>query len=199
MTTTTHSVQQQHILRIKKSLSEEKCKSLISLFKKDEFKSKIKKGAKNNYCIQNKIHFYEYMQLNPSAAPFSKELIAGLKEYANQNPFLQTRQWGLVNECRLKRFFPGKSYFTEHCEHGSGKVDSLIILAWMFYLNSIPSNNGGGTRFPQQGHTSPAVEGDLLIWPAFWTHSHYGEVAMVNEKYIISGWCRYKEEELMTQ
>ena len=186
-------------MRIRKALSGEKCRNLISIFDDIEYSPKIKKGPPNNYCIQKNIHYYEYLQLNPSDAPFNEELIAGLRTYADENQFLKTRRWGLVNECRIQKYQPGKSYSVEHCEHGQGKIDSLIIIAWMFYLNSIPSNDGGRTRFPQQDISFEAEEGDLLIWPAFWTHSHYGEATKLNKKYIITGWCRYKMEDLQNQ
>lgn len=69
---------------------------------------------------------------------------------------------------------------------------SQRVLAWMIYLNTIENN--GGTYFPQQEFTADATEGDLLIWPAGWTHSHYGIKAEASEKYIISGWVEFVEE-----
>jgi prolyl 4-hydroxylase len=34
--------------------------------------------------------------------------------------------------------------------------------------------------------------GKTLIWPAEWTHAHYGSILKKNEKYIITGWIDIK-------
>ena len=192
MATEAHS--KQHVMRIEKCLDKKKCEKLISLFSSEEYKSKIKKGPPNDYCNRRNIHFYEYIQLNPALTIFTEELINGLRKYSEKHSFLKRHEWGLVNECRIQKYLPGESYSVEHCEQGQGKVTSLIMIAWMFYLNSIPTNEGGGTQFPQQNFKAEPREGDLWIWPAFWTHSHKGEPTLTKDKYIITGWCRYKEE-----
>ena len=63
------------------------------------------------------------------------------------------------------------------------------VLAWMVYLNDIKKD--GGTRWPQQNFTSKPRSGDLYIWPAGWTHSHYGVPALKETKYIVTGWCSF--------
>ena len=55
------------------------------------------------------------------------------------------------------------------------------------YLNDIKIK--GGTCWPQQSFTSKPEAGDLYIWPAGWTHSHYGIPAPKENKYFMSGWC----------
>ena len=59
----------------------------------------------------------------------------------------------------------------------------------MAYLNTI--NYKGGTIWPQQNFISSPKEGDLYIWPAGWTHSHYGMAAPEETKYILTGWCSF--------
>ena len=92
--------------------------------------------------------------------------------------------------CNLQRYKVGESYSTEHCENdGSPGMLSLRNIAWMFYLNDIESK--GGTCFPSQNITLKPRVGDLYIWPAYWTHSHYGIAADKEIKYLLTGWCRY--------
>ena len=55
------------------------------------------------------------------------------------------------------------------------------------YLNDIKID--GGTCWPQQNFVSIHRKGDLYIWPAGWTHSHYGIPAPKESKYFMSGWC----------
>ena len=69
------------------------------------------------------------------------------------------------------------------------KEDTLEQKAWMFYCNDI--KKGGGTKFPQQNFIAEPEEGTLLIWPAFWTHTHFGIKAPKEYKYIVTGWCSF--------
>ena len=79
--------------------------------------------------------------------------------------------------------------FLGHMEHGGEDYNSRRVLGWMFYLNDIKKD--GGTCWPQQNFTTKPRAGDLYIWPAGWTHSHYGICAPEETKYIITGWCSF--------
>ena len=35
-------------------------------------------------------------------------------------------------------------------------------------------------------------QGKTLIWPAEWTHAHYGSILKSGEKFIITGWIDFK-------
>ena len=116
-------------------------------------------------------------------------LVDCLNEYVSLHPFLskQGSEWGLDYNVNLQKYLPGNFYKKEHCEYGPFPVQRFRILAWMIYLNDI--KKGGGTCWPQQNFISTAKEGDLYIWPAGWTHSHYGMIAPYEIKYILTGWC----------
>ena len=64
------------------------------------------------------------------------------------------------------------------------------------YLNSIPSNDGGRTRFPQQ---DISFEAENLMFGLHFGHTHIMATTKLNKKYIITGWCRYKMEDLQNQ
>ena len=36
-------------------------------------------------------------------------------------------------------------------------------------------------------------QGTIAIWPASWTHSHYGKPAFKEHKYIVTGWANYEK------
>mgnify|MGYP003646352393 FL=1 len=59
-------------------------------------------------------------------------------------------------------------------------------LVYMLYLNTV--TEGGGTEFPYQNITLKATKGNLIIWPADFTHPHRGVVSKTEEKYIVTGW-----------
>ena len=64
-------------------------------------------------------------------------------------------------------------------------------MAWMFYLNTV--TDGGNTYFENYDLMMNAVEGRLLIWPAYWTHFHKGIVSHTETKYIATGWFNFIE------
>ena len=65
---------------------------------------------------------------------------------------------------------------------------TLILrqLVYMLYLNTVTDK--GGTRFPYQKITTPAIKGNLILWPAEFTHPHQGIISPTQEKYIATGW-----------
>ena len=59
----------------------------------------------------------------------------------------------------------------------------------MVYLNSVPD---GGTMFMEQDSIIEAKEGRVVIWPAFWTHTHKSQISNTQKKYIATGWYTYE-------
>ena len=117
-----------------------------------------------------------------------------LEEYISLHPFLNNigSPWDIDSMINLQKYPIGQHYKREHCEHGVMPNMRLRILAWMVYLNDI--EKGGGTCWPQQNFISIPKAGDLYIWPAEWTHSHYGQIAPYEEKYILTGWCKFTDQ-----
>ncbi len=85
----------------------------------------------------------------------------------------------------IQHYKPGGGYPKLHYERGPG-VDLNRQLVYMLYLNTVTDQ--GGTNFPYQNVTTPAVKGDLIIWPAEFTHPHQGIISPTEEKYIATGW-----------
>ena len=54
------------------------------------------------------------------------------------------------------------------------------------YLND--DFDGGETEFLYQQRREQAVEGDVLIFPASYTHTHRGNPPIGNSKYIATSW-----------
>lgn len=100
--------------------------------------------------------------------------------------------WSVEDDFNVQKYSKGMAYDGEHAERGVEDYSTHRMLVWMFYLNDI--KDGGGTCWPQQKFTSKPRQGSLIIWPADWTHSHYGIVANNEEKYIITGWFNYNKK-----
>ena len=88
---------------------------------------------------------------------------------------------------KVQRYHPTEAYYELHCENDS--PFSHRVLAWMVYLNDVTDE--GYTEFPSQGKKFQPRTGDLLIWPAFFTHPHRGIASKTQTKYIVTGWCEY--------
>ena len=178
-----------YIFHKKKALEGKICQDIIEVLERSDL-------TENN-------RGYDYIWVNLTMTEYesiSKVLLSNLDEYIERHPFLKKGVSGcsltLEHGFMIKKFSPGKFYDckrfvnpkeAEHMEHGPNDYDSSRMLAWMFYLNDIKYK--GGTCWPQQNFTSKPRAGDLYIWPAGWTHSHYGVPAPKENKYFMSGWC----------
>ena len=172
------------------------------IFKKDAVLTK----EESNNCIRylelnknpQKDTTREYFYIHPAPSLEWPEfkfleniLITNVNEYVQQHLFLNKlySRWTIDKLFNIQKYNTGDSYGTEHMEHGKDEEDSKRLLAWMIYLNDIKDR--GGTCWPQQNFTSIPRTGDLYIWPAGWTHSHYGISSPTEIKYIITGWCSF--------
>ena len=112
-----------------------------------------------------------------------------LEDYKIKNPVLdKITYWGLESKYNLQKYLPGGGYPLPHCEAGSKKSSSRVVV-WMIYLNTVTDN--GGTRFPQYDLTTDAVAGRVVLWPTSWTHFHHGVVSKTQKKYIATGWYSF--------
>ena len=56
----------------------------------------------------------------------------------------------------------------------------------MYYLNDV--SEGGETEFYHQKVKIKPEKGTLVIFPAYFTHLHKGNVPISNDKYILNFW-----------
>lgn len=114
-----------------------------------------------------------------------KNLISCVKKYREEYPCVDiVDPWMLYPAFNIQRYFPGQGFHRPHCE--TDNKNSPRILAWMIYLNTV--TDGGETRFPGYDLNMKAVEGRVLIWPAYFTHVHHGLTSSTQTKYIATGW-----------
>ena len=162
-----------------KALSETQCQKTIDFINSSELVPSHGNFSNYNGLFNIEAHKQEW----------TSTLYEALEEYKKEHPFLyDSCPWRLDPFCNFQKYSPNKYYWSEHCEQGPHPDDYRRMLAWMIYLNSIEKE--GGTTFPQQNFITPVRAGDLLIWPAAWTHSHHG-IKADETKYIVTGWCSY--------
>jgi hypothetical protein len=109
----------------------------------------------------------------------------GVDAYVDKFQHLNTLSKFTLEAFNIQKYNPGEGFFPFHCENSGSGIGALRVLAWMAYLNDVPD---GGTEFLYQDHIETAEQGKLMIWPAYWTHTHKGQISNTTTKYILTGW-----------
>ena len=122
---------------------------------------------------------------------FDDVLGKGLQEYHEIYPYINDHfsEYNIGPTFKLQKYKPKEGYFELHCENEGPNAGLERLLAWMIYLNDV--TEGGYTRFPNQNRRFQPRRGDLLIWPAYFTHTHHGIVSKTQTKYIATGWFTF--------
>ena len=179
------------------ALSQENCKSIIDFFEetsdcqnKNEFMCKkigitsdgVDKTLKDSVDVPMSFNF-SFHKVNQI---IMKSLARHTKKYVKDNEeLLRISTWGILDTYNLQRYYPNQGYYATHCENWNMDTNKRVLV-WMFFLNTLTDD--GGTHFSNHDLTVDAVEGRLVIWPAYWTHCHRGVVSKSQTKYIATGW-----------
>jgi len=94
-----------------------------------------------------------------------------------------------VEPFNVQHYAKGEGYPVWHSEYNTTSPHNLRHLVWMLYLNDVPN---GGTEFLYQDEVLQAEKGKMVIWPAYFTHTHRGIISATHEKYIATGWVSHK-------
>ena len=183
------------ILYKKRMLSEEDCKRIIHYF---ETHSELYKDGQ----IGGRVVEYDKKSIDISMNFYDKTRVSlwildclnqSVYEYMRHYPFIdEISSWNVNASFNLQKYKPTEGYFKLHCENdGTNQGQERRILAWMIYLNDV--TDGGETEFPTQGKKFQPRTGDVLIWPAYWTHPHRGITSKTETKYIATGWYCFNE------
>lgn len=118
---------------------------------------------------------------------FFEGLQACFDSYSREFDVLQQVKVNCRN-LKVQKTSSGAGYHVWHYEQGNGPSANRN-LAYMLYLNSLPTEGNGETEFLYQQRRISPVENTMVLWPAAYTHAHRGNpVYGDNNKYIITGW-----------
>jgi len=116
---------------------------------------------------------------------FVDRLWACWSEYVSHYSILDDVGHFHIRMIKLQKTLPGEGYHQWHFE--SDNMDRAgRIAAWGCYLNTV--DQGGETEWLYQGIRIPSIQGNLVIWPAAFTHTHRGNPPLSGEKYLLTGW-----------
>jgi len=172
------------------ALPKEDCKFIIDWFESSADLQEIGKSAAGiNREVKDSTDIACVMSSNiPVSNLIHEALHSCFKKYVGSFKILDHLAMFALNPgYNLQRYYPNQGYFNEHCENVGGHgIDSKRVLAWTIYLNDV--TDGGGTRYTLLNKDIDAVEGRLVLFPAYWTHAHHGIVSPTQTKYIATGW-----------
>lgn len=178
----------------KNAVSQHDCQKIITFFETSpELQVKGAFSANSGLWYSDEVKkstdIYCYFYNDDDVTNIIKNgLFRVLERYIKEYPPLNNccTPWEVSCPFNIQRYRPGEGYFLEHCEAGHKGSDR--ILAWMLYLNDVED---GGTEFPSYKLTTEAEQGKILIWPAYWTHTHRGVASQTKTKYIVTGWFEF--------
>jgi len=182
-----------HILKIEGFIPKSECDKVIEEF--ESHPQKMREGKFGNRNVNHDVKkctesYYYFGKNDDTGFPIINEYLPiAIKKYADTySNFQMVSEWYIDEIYKVQRYYPNEGYFALHCENASLST-SKRILAWMIYLNDV--TDGGYTEFPCQDKKFQPRVGDVLIWPAFFTHPHKGITSKTQTKYISTGWCDY--------
>ncbi len=124
---------------------------------------------------------------------WTAELNRIVGEYVDKmDVFQDFAKFALDESMNIQRYLPGEGYHVWHCE-ASGPKSTQRVLAFLCYFNTVTV--GGGTEFKHQKHIEPAIAGKILIFPAYYTHTHRGVASPTQTKYIAAGWYSFLSDQ----
>ena len=110
------------------------------------------------------------------------------KQYAEKYSILSTLAAHKSYTMKIQKTQPGQGYHLWHSETTDRDTGNRL-LAWTVYLND--EFEAGETEFIYQQYRYKPSKGDVVIFPAAFTHTHRGNPPIGGDKYIITGWVEF--------
>lgn len=120
------------------------------------------------------------------AAPFFSALWSqAWPQYVENFSVLQGVPAVSVFEIKMQKTPVGGGFHSWHFEADSRERANRLA-AYTVYLNDV--TEGGETEFLYLGKRYKPAMGDMLLFPAGYTHAHRGNPPLSGVKYILTGW-----------
>jgi len=163
-----------NLLLVENILSNKQCDELI-----DKFSTNL------NYLeLDSHLNYGFYDAVNGSCSVLDELKINLVERYKEKFPAINmTNDKWTVESWRFKHFPPNYCFKDWHQEHTTKY--SFAIAAILVYL----SNHDCGTEFYATGEVIKSRKGRAIMFPAFWTHTHRGQLCPdQKDRYIMSAY-----------
>ena len=182
-------------------LSDEFCDDLISKFDSDDrshpgvvgggFSPEVKDSLDLNFSSLDDWNEYDskmYSTFSPYVNKYTK--------FLGDN--FGTNYAGITDSgYQIQKTTPGGRYVwhNDDCINIiDDKAATQRYATYIFYLNDVPEENGGATKFLLGGeeYTIRPTKGTLLLFPSFNLYTHCGETLESGVKYLVTGWLLHE-------
>ena len=120
-------------------------------------------------------------------------LNTALRSYKERYPYCDSvHSYNILDPIKIQHYKPGEGFYNWHMENSGHDVVLHRHLVYMTYLNTL---DNAGTEFFHQKTTTPCHKGLTVIWPAAWTHTHKGVTNHDSDKYIVTGWWKFHDNQ----
>ena len=183
------------IRRYTGAFTKDECKEIIKgidFFEKNHlmFHDRKKLNLKDDKVI-NITHEYDYCSSSRLAVQILPKLKPCVDEYLQTFSVLNLRKF-LLHDIKLKIIPAGGGFHNWHYEDGSLESSARQFVVQV-YLND--DFDGGETEFLYQQRGEEAVAGDVLMFPAAFTHTHRGNPPLGGNKYLATSWGYIQHED----
>ena len=179
------------VVRYRGAFSRKECADLVEYIDYLDNNNLLFYDTERLHQVDNKtINVNNGFNLDVTAASrISQQILPNMKvcidEYVNMFSLLQQSEFAVL-DCKLKKIPAGGGFHSWHYENGSyiSAPRSFVI---QVYLND--EFEGGETEFLYQNLREEAITGDVIIFPAGFTHTHRGNPPIGGTKYIATTWA----------
>ena len=183
------------IRRYRGAFSKDECKEIIdyiNFFEDNQILEYDKSALElEDHKIVNVTYDYDL----GASSKLATMLFPGFKpcvtEYLESISILRSKKF-LLHDLKLKKIPAGGGFHNWHYENGSLSVAARQFVVQL-YLND--DFDGGETEFLYQQRREEAVAGDIIIFPASYTHTHRGNPPLGGNKYIATSWGVIQQDE----
>lgn len=161
----------------------------------------------NNLLIDNisgdqPNHMHDHMEISiphhyhveksissPLGERFFPKLEYPVRDYLSYYSILEEKRFLFYN-LKLKKIRAGGGFHTWHYENGTMET-SMRQFVIQVYLND--DFEGGETEFLYLNKREKSVQGEMIIFPSGFTHTHRGNPPLGNSKYLLTTWAYLQE------
>ena len=183
------------IRRYRGAFSKDECKEIIdyiNFFEDNQILEYDKSALElEDHKIVNVTYDYDL----GASSKLATMLFPGFKpcvtEYLESISILRSKKF-LLHDLKLKKIPAGGGFHNWHYESAALSVAGRQFVLQL-YLND--DFDGGETEFLYQQRREEAVAGDIIIFPASYTHTHRGNPPLGGDKYIATSWGVIQQDE----